>query len=176
MHFELKSISEQGIPEALAKVERYRLLNEPSLAESICLDILAVVPDHREALISLLLAHTDQFDSHAHVKGAHEALSQIKGDYEQSYYHGIIWERLGNARIRHGGTVAGASAYHALREAMGQYEKAMTLAPLGNDDAILRWNTCARLIMQNPDVRPSPDNEPSEVWELDEAGSRIADA
>ena len=25
MHFELKSISEQSIPEALAKVERYRL-------------------------------------------------------------------------------------------------------------------------------------------------------
>ena len=45
MHFELKSISEQSIPEALAKVERYRLLNEPSLAESICLDILAIVPD-----------------------------------------------------------------------------------------------------------------------------------
>jgi hypothetical protein len=44
MHFELKSISEQSIPEALAKVERYRLLNEPSLAESICLDILASRP------------------------------------------------------------------------------------------------------------------------------------
>ena len=61
MHFELKSISEQSIPEALAKVERYRLLNEPSLAESICLDILAIVPDHQQALISLLLARTDQF-------------------------------------------------------------------------------------------------------------------
>jgi hypothetical protein len=47
MRFELKSISEQGIPEALAKVERYRLLNEPALAESICLDILAVVPDQQ---------------------------------------------------------------------------------------------------------------------------------
>ena len=46
MHFELKSISEKSIPEALAKVERYRLLNEPGLAESICLDILAIVPDH----------------------------------------------------------------------------------------------------------------------------------
>jgi len=59
MHFELKSISEKSIPEALAKVERYRLLNEPGLAESICLDILAIVPDHQQALISLLLARTD---------------------------------------------------------------------------------------------------------------------
>jgi hypothetical protein len=176
MHFELKSISEQSIPEALTKVERYRLLNEPGLAESICLDILAVVPDHQQALIALLLARTDQFHSHANVKAAHEVLEQIKGDYEQAYYHGIIWERLGNARIRLGGAGAGASAYHALREAMDHYDKAMPFAPHGNDEAILRWNTCARMIMQNPDVRPGRENEPSEAWEHDEAGSRIADA
>jgi hypothetical protein len=176
MHFELKSISEQSIPEALAKVERYRLLNEPSLAESICLDILAIVPNHQEALISLLLARTDQFDSDLHVKAAQEVLAQIKGDYERAYYQGIIWERLGNARIHHGGTGAGASAYHALREAMDHYEKAMNFAIPGNDDAILRWNTCARVIMQNPDIRPVPETEPAQAWEHDEAGSRIADA
>ena len=176
MHFELKSISEQSIPEALAKVERYRLLNEPSLAESICLDILAVVSNHQQALISLLLARTDQFDSDVHVKAAQEVLAQIKGDYERAYYQGIIWERLGNARLRHGGTGAGASAYHALRGAMDHYEKAMNFAIPGNDDAILRWNTCARVIMQNPDLGPVPENEPAQAWEHDEAGSRIADA
>jgi hypothetical protein len=176
MHFELKSISEQSIPEALAKVERYRLLNEPSLAESICLDILAIAPNHQQALISLLLARTDQFDSDVHVKAAQEVLAYIKGDYERAYYQGIIWERLGNARIRHGGTGAGASAYHALREAMDHYERAMNCATPGNDDAILRWNTCARVIMQNPDIRPVPESEPAEAWVHDEAGSRIADA
>ena len=176
MHFELKSISEQSIPEALAKVERYRLLNEPSLAESICLDILAIAPNHPQALISLLLARTDQFDSDVHVKAAQEVLAQIQGDYERAYYQGIIWERSGNARIRHGGTGAGAAAYHALREAMDHYEKAMYFAIPGNDDAILRWNTCARVIMQNPAVRPAPEDEPSQAWQHDEAGSRIADA
>jgi hypothetical protein len=115
MHFELKSISEHSIPEALAKVERYRLLNEPSLAESICLDILAIVPDHQQALISLLLARTDQFHSHVDAKAAQTVLAQIKGDYERAYYAGIIWERLGNARLRQGAAGAGASAYHALR-------------------------------------------------------------
>jgi hypothetical protein len=175
MHFELKSISKESIPEALAKVERYRLLNEPSLAESICLDILAIEPDHQPALISLLLSRTDQFHSQVHVKAAREVLEQIRGDYERAYYEGIIWERLGNARIRHGGAGASASAYHALREAMDHYEKAMNFALAGNDDAILRWNTCARVIMQNPEIRP-PGNEPSQVWERDEAGSRIADA
>jgi hypothetical protein len=176
MHFALKSISEQSIPEALAKVERYRLLNEPSLAESICLDILTIVPNHQQALISLLLARTDQFESDVHVKAAQEVLAQIKGEYERAYYQGIIWERLGTARIRHGGAGAGASAYHALREAMHHYEKAMNSAIPGNDDAILRWNTCARVIMQNPDIRPVPENEPAHAWESDEAGSRIADA
>ena len=176
MHFELKSISVQSIPEALAKVERYRLLNEPSLAESICLDILAVVPDHQQALISLLLARTDQFQLQVPAKAAHEVLAQIRGDYEQDYYAGIIWERVGHARIREGGGGGGASAYHALREAMAHFERAIDFASPGNDDAILRWNTCARVIMENAHVRPLPDEDPTEAWGRDEAGSRIADA
>lgn len=174
MQFELKSISVQSIPEALAKVERYRLLNEPVLAESICLDILIIVPDHRQALISLLLARTDQFHSNLNAKPAQEVLAQIQGEYEQAYYAGIIWERLGSARLRHG--APGVGVYHALREAMDHYERAMNFAPPGNDDAILRWNTCARMIMQNPELRPSPDDDPAQAWVRDEAGSSIADA
>jgi hypothetical protein len=173
MQFELKSISVESIPEALAKVERYRLLNEPIFAESICLDILAIVPDHQQALISLLLARTDQFPSNLQAKGAHEVLAQIKGDFEQAYYAGVIWERLGHARICQGGL---ASAYHALREAMNYYEKAMPFATPGNDDAILRWNTCARIIMQNPAIRPAPETDPAQAWARDEAGPSIADA
>src|SRR5271168_181148 len=102
MHFELKSISAQSIPEALSKVERYRLLNEPSLAESICLDILTIIPDHQQALISLLLARTDQFGTNANAKAAQEVLSRIRGDYERAYYAGIILERMGHAHIHHG--------------------------------------------------------------------------
>jgi hypothetical protein len=170
MHFELKPISVQSIPEALAKAERYRLLNEPHLAESICLDILAVAPDHQKALISLLLARTDQFHSNAHAKPAQEVLARIQGDYERAYYAGIIWERLGNARVRQGGKAGGAAAYYALREAMGQYERAMHFAPPNNDDAILRWNSCVRAIMENPDIRPAAD-EPADAWRHDEASS-----
>ena len=175
MQFELKSISPASIPEALAKVERYRLLNEPGLAESICLDILAIEPDHQEALISLLLARTDQFHANVPAKAAQEVLAQLKGDYEQAYYAGIIWERLGNARIRHGVTGSGSSAYHMLREAMRHYERAVNFAPHGNDDAILRWNTCARVIMQNPGIWPLPDEDPAQTWMRGEASSRIAD-
>jgi hypothetical protein len=59
---------------------------------------------------------------------------------------------------------------------MDHYEKAMKFASPGNDDAILRWNTCARVIMQNPDIRPLPENESAQAWARDEASSHIADA
>ena len=56
MQFELKMLSEDAVPRALAKAERYRLLNEPGEAESICLDALAVEPANQSALTTLLLA------------------------------------------------------------------------------------------------------------------------
>ena len=159
MHFDLKPISVESIPEALAKVERYRLLNEPTLAESICLDILRIAPGHKEALIALLLARTDQFGNECTPSRAHEVLAQIKGDYERAYYEGIIWERIGHARLRQGRLGSGASAYQALHRAMEHYERAEVFSPPGNDDAILRWNTCARVIMENPEIRPVVDDE-----------------
>lgn len=159
MHFDLKSISTEGVPKALEKAERYRLLNEPSLAESICLDILAVVPFHQQALISLLLARTDQFHSGVPVKAAEEVLGHIEGEYERAYYAGLIWERKGHSHLRNGGLCSNANTYHALRKAMEHYERAEALRPHGNDDAILRWNACARVIMRNPEIRPLPDTE-----------------
>ena len=159
MHFDLKPISKESIPEALAKVERYRLLNEPRLAESICLDILRVSPGNKEALIALLLARTDQFGGEGTAARAQEVLAQIKGDYEHAYYEGLIWERIGHARLHQGRLGSGATAYQALRTAMAHYEKAEAFSPPGNDDAILRWNTCARLIMENPEIRPIVENE-----------------
>jgi hypothetical protein len=159
MRFDLKPISVESIPDALSKVERYRLLNEPSLAESICLDILAIAPGHQQALISLLLARTDQFGSQMTAAKAREALSQIEGDYERAYYAGIILERLGHAHLHQGGPGSAAAAYHLLREAMEHFERAETFRPPGNDDALLRWNTCARVIMRNPEIRPLPHEE-----------------
>ena len=61
MEYKLKQISTSGIPEAIAKAELYRSLNEPEEAESICRDILAIEPQHQLALRLLGLALTDQF-------------------------------------------------------------------------------------------------------------------
>jgi hypothetical protein len=159
MHFDLKSLTADGVPKALEKAERYRLLNEPSLAESICLDILAILPTHQLALVSLLLARTDQFGSGVPLQSAQEVLLRIEGAYERSYYAGLIWERKGHAHLRQGGLCSNASTYHALRQAMEHYERAETLRPQGNDDAILRWNACARILMRNPEIRPLPEAE-----------------
>ncbi|HEY7685110.1 MAG TPA: hypothetical protein VH833_03275, partial [Gemmatimonadales bacterium] len=85
--FTLKRITRDGIPRALEKAERYRLLNEPGDAESICLDILEVEPDNQRALVALLLARTDQFPSaHGpHIASAREVLPRLVSDYERAY-------------------------------------------------------------------------------------------
>ena len=156
-HFELKPISTAGVAEALERAERYRLLNEPSLAESICLDVLEVEPENQRALVTLLLAITDQFGHGAAVAKARELLPRLKGEYEQCYYAGIIWERSAHAQLRKGAPNASFSAHDAFLKAMDCYERAVPLRPQGNDDAILRWNTCARILMRNPHLRPKPD-------------------
>ena len=163
MTFELKPISREAIPEALEKVERYRLLNEPAQAESICLDVLRIDPENQQALIMLLLALTDQFDAGLMVNKAREVLPRLQGDYERAYYEGIIWERLAHSQLRRGSPNASFAAYESFRNAMRLYEKAEALRPAGNDDAILRWNTCARILMRNQNLRPRPDEAPEPV-------------
>src|SRR6266487_2208243 len=96
--FQLKLISSEGIPGALKKAERYRVLNEPGMAESICLDILEADPQNTAATVMLLLAITDQFNTSAgDVNRARQLLSRLKTEYEINYYAGIISEREGIA-------------------------------------------------------------------------------
>jgi hypothetical protein len=152
--FELKPISPEAVPVALAKAERYRLLNEPWQAESICRDILRIEPKHDQALVMLLLALTDQFGKGVSAVQAREILARLEGEYERAYYAGIICERWADALLRKGSPGVGFTAYETLHEAMFHYEQAERLRPEGNDDALLRWNTCARILMRNSDLRP----------------------
>jgi hypothetical protein len=148
--FELKSLSKEGIAAALDKAERYRLLNEPRQAESICLDILEIEPEHQKALVILLLSITDQFSRPAPdaARRARELLPRLRDEYERTYYAGIIFERQAR-EILERGTLGGESqAYDWFRSAMDLFEKAESIRPPGNDDALLRWNTCARSIMR----------------------------
>ena len=157
--FELKELTEEGIPAALEKAERYRFLNEPGEAESICLDVLKVAPHNQDAIITLLLALTDRFAKGYAVSDtqARELLGKITGEYERAYYSGILAERRGKAKLAQGGH-ASAFAYDLFREAMECYEKAEAIRPPGNDDALLRWNTCARIIQRNSLVPREEDS------------------
>jgi tetratricopeptide (TPR) repeat protein len=170
--FELKPITKKGIPRAIAKVERYRLLNEPQEAESICRDILGVDPENQEVLVMLLLAITDQFGKNRDVgvDQARQILGRLRGEYERAYYAGVIAERWVKAQLRDGGHPSHASGF--FQEAMDWYAKAMALSPAGNDDAILRWNACVRFMEQNPRVRSETEESASEAGFPDGAPAR----
>lgn len=149
--FDLKLLSPDAIPTALEKALRYRLLNDPAEAVSICHDVLRIDPENQEATVILLLALTDRFGKGytVGVTQAQEVLSRLHDPYERAYYAGIICERRAKAQLSQGHPGSGHDAYELLREAMAWFEKAESLRPAKNDDALLHWNTCARLIMGN---------------------------
>jgi len=165
---EFKSISRDAVPLALEKAERYRLLNEPAQAESVCRDVLAVDPQNQQALVMLLLALTDQFYSGSAgstecFDEAQAVVPKLQNEYQRLYYSGIIWERRGHARAIEGGGRHGNAqfAYAWICQAMDYYERAERLRPAGNDDPLLRWNSCLRLCQRFH----LHEEEPEEIYE-----------
>jgi hypothetical protein len=155
--FATKAISPESVPGALAKAERYRLLNEPGEAESICRDILDIEPNNHQALISLILALTDQIPHDAQAfSNAQSAIQQMPSDYDRAYYSGIAWERRAKARFVTGRGEHGY-VYEWLVKAMTLFEEAERLRPHGNDDAVLRWNACVRFLGRHPALAPRPE-------------------
>ena len=151
---ELKKLSPAAVGSARKRALHYRLLNQPVLAESICRDILAVDPEDQEALVTLCLSICDQFgvEHGATAKAAMEVVNDFDDEYDRLYYSGLVCERMAFAKLRQGGPAAGHIAYDWFVRALEHFEKAGTMRPTGNDDAILRWNTCARVMNSRPDV------------------------
>lgn len=150
--YTLKKLSKGSVEAALAKAERYRLLNDPLPAESICMDILAIEPDHQQASKVLLLSLTDQFyqlGTQSKFNQAIEIANHFKDDYSRLYYLGIINERQGTSVLNSGNHGCEYDSYEWLTDAMEYYEQSEALRPAGNDESLLRWNTCARIIMEN---------------------------
>ena len=146
MEQKLKPISKAGIGEAISKAEVYRYLNEPGEAESICRDILAVEPDNQTALRLLGLAITDQFtgETSDRYSESESAFRGLTNEYERIYHLGILRERKAKAQLR-----AGRLPHTVLpifEEAMNYFAEAEKISPQSNDDAILRWNRCVRLL------------------------------
>lgn len=154
--FQLKTLSVAAVPAALDRAERYRLLNEPAQAESICLDVIAAQPDNQRATALLLLALADQFAEsiRGNLDRAMELLPRFQDEYQREYYKGILCERQARVYMSR----SRDSAYSTFREAMDCYERAEKLKPAGNDEALLRWNTCARTIMTAQLEPPTRDD------------------
>jgi tetratricopeptide (TPR) repeat protein len=146
VELKLKTISKDGIVEAISKVELYRYLNQSEEAESICHDILAADPGNQLALRLLGLAITDQFDGKATNRYAEvdRIFRNLSDPYERFYYRGLLEERRAKAQMRAGQT--GQSLEGSFHEAMRLFEEAEKIHPPNNDDAVLRWNRCVRLL------------------------------
>ncbi len=160
---ELKKLRPEAVPAALEKAKRYRLLNEPDEAESICLDILEVESDHQEALKILLLALTDKF-AHSGLNPtfdrAREIVTLLDDSYCKSYYTGIIFERRAKYHYKNGGPGSASVAYDWFRKAMEAYGNALAGCDPDNQDAVLRWNSCARFINDHPEARGDDADSP----------------
>jgi hypothetical protein len=158
---ELKRIQKESIPRALEKAERYRLLNQPFLAESICLDVLATDDENHAARVCLVLCLADQLGqgTGGTETRAREEIARLAGEYERAYYAGIVSERLGYALLHASGHGSRAAAYHFIADAMECYDKAHGMSPAGNDDATLRWNTCVRLIRRHRLEAPADEHQ-----------------
>jgi hypothetical protein len=157
---ELKPISKDSIPKALIRAKHYRLLNEPWQAESICRDILQVETTHQQAILYLILAITDQFGNDkgsSYTAEAKELCTKLNSKFEQKYYRGIIAERMGKTTMQRNTPRVKYIAYEFYRTAMEFFEEAESIQPEGNQDAILRWNACARRIDEFKLTR-SPDD------------------
>jgi hypothetical protein len=121
--------------------------------------VLRVEPGHQQALVTAILALTDQFSSEhgaPKARAAREYTDRLTDEYQRLYYRGLICERQARALRARG--MAASFAYDAFRDAMEFYEKAEKVSPPGNDDAILRWNSCVRTIRRE-NLRPHPEQD-----------------
>ena len=146
MEYVLKRIHPDGIDAALLKADRYRELNQPAEAESICRDVIAVAATNPLALRILGLALTDQFgpSTAARFAEAQEVFGRLADPYERAFYTGLAYERQAKAQVA--GQLPLRSVRPLFDRALASYAAAEAIRPPGNDDAILRWNSCVRAL------------------------------
>ena len=152
----LKSLSPAAVDGALRLAADSRKGGQAQTCESVCHDVLQAEPRNQEALRLLLLSHADRFDadSSQHEMGARDAQSRLTSAYDRAFYDGYIMHRLAQAAIASGSPSAARIVYDLLTGAMASYEDAERMRPDGNDDAVLLWNACHRLLQSTPHSGP----------------------
>jgi hypothetical protein len=166
MEYAIKQIRASGIEAALQKADKYRALNQPAEAESICRDVLAIDPGHQLALRTLGLALTDRFESFsgALFGEAQGTFARLRDPYERAFYAGLVCERQARAQLA--AHLPAASIRALFEQALAHYGEAEAIRPPDNDDPILRWNSCVRALEAAPDFgRPEPPSAAD--WDTD---------
>ncbi|MEO7967031.1 MAG: hypothetical protein ABIT38_24290, partial [Gemmatimonadaceae bacterium] len=118
--------------------------------------VLAIDPGNAEAQVTYVLSLTDQF-AETMTRGlqrARESVARIADPYRNAYYNGIVCERWAKTHLRRGQSHSMKTAYEWFDKAMTYYATAEAQRPAGNDEAILRWNSCVRVLAEHPQVRP----------------------
>ena len=148
---ELKPLSESAVEHAIEKARHYRLLNQPEQAESICHDVLQLQPENQDALIALALAKSDQLidGNPAILDSARQVVAKLQRPYHQNYYDALLSERQAMALLKRKGKRSSLVALQFFNEALSKYEQAIQNKPPDEDEAILRWNFCTRMIDQH---------------------------
>ena len=77
----------------------------------------------------------------------------LNTDYCKSYYSGLLFERRAKYHFQQGVPGSGKIAYDWFLKAMQAFDKALAGCDPDNQDALLRWNSCARFINRHPEAR-----------------------
>lgn len=162
----LKKISKNTVPNALKMAERYRLLNEPSEAESICLDILEVDLKNHDAQVMLILALSDQLSERMGAFEEAQALvDELEKPYDRNYYSGVLCERRARAHFRQVSMGSGHVAYDWFQQALEYFDKAAKGRPKDNDEAYFRWNAVVRTLERHHSLQPYRENSAPQLLE-----------
>ena len=108
---------------------------------------------------------TDQFTGGTgdRYREVEETFARLADRYEGLYYTGLYYERRAKAQLRTGQTPH--AVFPLFERALHCFSEAEKLRPAGNDDSILRWNRCVRLLQT-----------PSMVWQEQLAAYDAEDA
>jgi hypothetical protein len=126
--------------------------------------VRAVDAENQLALRVLGLTLTDRFGATgARHTEAQEVFARLRDPYERAFYGGLACERQAKAQIA--ASIPYASVRPLFDQALARYAEAERLRPAGNDDAILRWNSCVRALQASPGFGVA-EHEPVD-WETD---------
>jgi len=159
----LHQLDPSQVRAALEDGVRCRQLGEPSLAESICRDVLEAVPESQSALCLLVRAICDQLllDLGARSR-AQQLLPRIKSAYQRELLTGVVLERHARALLRSRPKGSRSASREGLMEAIRHYEAAEEaaekVASERSIEALLRRNGCIRSLTIHDYLQEASDD------------------